>query len=77
MLIKTKLNNHKIKIMKIKATKDMWFIIDGEIKHNGKLAKGKTLETILPFRTFETEEEWKAELEKLGLSIEPKINNNK
>ena len=69
--------------MKIKAIKDTWYIIDGEIKHNGKLEKGKSLETILPVKTFETEEEWKAELEKLGLSKEPKgfelpnINNNK
>jgi hypothetical protein len=54
--------------MKIKATKDMWFIIDGEIKHNGKLEKGKTLETIQEVKTFETEEEWKAELETLGLN---------
>jgi len=57
--------------MKIKATKDMWYIIDGEIKHNGKLEKGKTLETILEVKTFETEEEWKAELTKLGLVKEP------
>jgi hypothetical protein len=68
--------------MKIKATKDMWYIIDGEIKHHGKLEQGKSLETILEVKTFETEEEWKAELEKLGLSKEPKgfdlskINNN-
>lgn len=68
--------------MKIKATKDMWYIVDGEIKHHGKLEKGKTLETILEVKTFETEEEWKAELEKLGLVKEPKgfelpkINNN-
>ena len=54
--------------MKIKAIKDMWFIIDGEIKHNGKLEKGKTLETIQEVKTFETEEEWKAELEVLGLN---------
>jgi len=54
--------------MKIKATKDMWFIIDGEIKHNGKLEKGKTLETIQEVKTFETEEEWKVELETLGLN---------
>ena len=57
--------------MKIKATKDMWFIIDGEIKHNGKLAKGKTLETILEVKTFETEQEWKLELKALGLEKEP------
>jgi len=69
--------------MKIKATKDMWYIIDGEIKHNGKLEQGKTLETILEVKTFETEEEWKAELTKLGLVKDPKgfevpeINNNK
>ena len=69
--------------MKIKATKDMWYIIDGEIKHNGKLEKGKTLETILEVKTFETEEEWKAELTKLGLDKNPmglnvpEINNNK
>jgi hypothetical protein len=72
--------------MKIKAIKDMWYIIDGEIKHNGKLEKGKTLETILEVKTFETEEEWKAELKTLGLDkesveikgpIDPyKINNN-
>ena len=68
--------------MKIKAIKDTWFIIDGEIKHKGKLEKGKSIETILPVRTFETEEEWKTELEKLGLSEKPKgfelpkINNN-
>lgn len=66
--------------MKIKATKDMWFIIDGVIKHNGKLEKGKTLETISEVKTFETEEEWKAELTKLGLDKEsigfkfPEIN---
>lgn len=69
--------------MKIKATKDMWFIIDGVIKHNGKLEKGKTLETISEVKTFETEEEWKAELKTLGLDKEPmgfefpEINNNK
>lgn len=69
--------------MKIKAIKDTWYIIDGEIKHNGKLEKGKTLETILEVKTFETEEEWKAELTKLGLVKDPKgfefseINNNK
>jgi hypothetical protein len=57
--------------MKIKAIKDTWYIIDGEIKHNGKLAKGKTLETILEVKTFETEEEWKAELTKLGLDKKP------
>ena len=45
----------------------MWFIIDGEIKHNGKLEKGKTLETLQEVKTFETEEEWKSELEVLGL----------
>ena len=57
--------------MKITAEKDMWFIIDGEIKHNGKLEKGKTLETIQEVKTFETEEEWKAELEALGLDKYP------
>lgn len=53
--------------MKIKATKDMWFIIDGEIKHSGRLEKGKTIETLSEVKTFETEEEWKLELKKLGL----------
>jgi hypothetical protein len=72
--------------MKITATKDMWFIVDGEIKHNGKLEKGRTLETILEVKTFETENDWKAELTKLGLDKDPigieqpkfpEINNNK
>ena len=53
--------------MKLNATKDMWFIIDGEIKHSGKLEKGKTIETLSEVITFETEEEWKSELKKLGL----------
>ena len=53
--------------MKINATKDMWFIIDGEVKHSGKIEIGKTLETLQEVKTFETEEAWKAELEVLGL----------
>jgi hypothetical protein len=57
--------------MKITADKDMWFIIDGEIKHKGKLEQGKTLETIQEVRTFETEEEWEVELEALGLDKYP------
>lgn len=57
--------------MKITATKDMWFIIDGEIKHSGKIDQGKTLETIQEVRTFETEEEWEVELEALGLDKHP------
>ncbi len=60
--------------MKITATKDMWFIIDGEIKHSGKIDQGKTLETIQEVRTFETEEECEVELEALGLDKPMGIN---
>ena len=56
--------------MKIKATKNTWFIIENEKNHNGLLEKGKTLETLSEVKTFDTEEEWKAELKKRGIADE-------
>ena len=57
--------------MKIKATKNTWFIIENERNHNGLLEKGRTLETLSEVKTFETEEEWKAELQKRGIDANP------
>lgn len=53
--------------MKIKATKDMWFIIENEKNHYGILGKGGTIETLSEVKTFDTEEELKAELETRGI----------
>ena len=53
--------------MKIEATKEMWFITDGEIKHKGKLEEGQWIESLSNIQTFETEEEWNLKVKELGL----------